>query len=409
MRRIGVLLAVAALAACQGGGNALHRAIDARIDSGEYLGAVALVARQGRIVDEYAAGHRDLAHSQPMDAATLFRIYSMTKTVATVAVLQLAEQGAFALDDPVAQHLPEFSALGVLAGGSADVPVLRQPARPLTIRHLLIHATGFAAGGGDAPAAEELLRRAALDDVSDLGDYVRRLAAVPLALDPGSRFRYDGVNTNVLGRLVEIASGLPFDHYLAERIFRPLGMKDTGFTVPLAERTRVAEMTSTDPEGRLIVSPEYAGRVAGESLQRYPSAAGGLYSTARDYARFAQMLLNGGTLDGAKILEPASVAEMMTNQLPRLDPPVEEFRAGAGFGLGGEIVLDPARRGVVGSAGLYGWPGAAATWYFIDPAQQLIAILLLQHLPQGLQRDPPKPGTAFYNQAYRSYADPAIP
>jgi len=409
MTRIGVLFAVAALAACQGGGSALHRAIDARIESGEYLGAVALVARQGRIVDEYATGHRDLARSRPMDAATLFRIYSMTKTVATVAVLQLAEQGALSLDDPVARHLPEFSSLRVYAGGTVDAPELREPARPLTIRHLLIHAAGLAVGGGEAPAAEELLRRAALDEARDLADYVRRLAVVPLALDPGSRFRYDGVNTNVLGRLVEVASGLPFDRYLAERIFRPLAMTDTGFTVPLSERGRVAEMTSTDAEGRLVVAPEYAGRVPGESIQRYPSAAGGLYSTARDYARFAQMLLNGGTLDGARILEPASVTEMMTNQLPRLDPPAEEFRPGAGFGLGGEIVLDPARRGLAGAAGIYGWPGAAATWYFIEPSQQLIAILLLQHLPQGLPRDPPKPGTAFYNQAYRSYADPAAP
>jgi CubicO group peptidase (beta-lactamase class C family) len=409
MRRIGVLLAVAALAACQGGGNALHRAIDARIQSGEYLGAVALVARHGRIVDEHATGHRDLARSQPMDAATIFRIYSMTKTVATVAVLQLAERGALSLDDPVARHLPEFAGLAVYAAGTADHAVLRPPARPPTIRHLLIHAAGLAVGVGDAPAAEELLRRAALDDAPDLADYVRRLAAVPLALDPGSRFRYDGVNTNVLGRVIEVASGMTLDRYLRERVFIPLRMPDTGFAVPLADRGRVAEMTSTDGEGRLVAAPEYAGRVAGESIQRYASAAGGLYSTARDYARFAQMLLNGGTLDGARILERTSVAEMMTNQLPRLDPPATEFRPGAGFGLGGEIVLDPARRGLAGAAGIYGWPGAAATWYFIEPSRQLIAILLLQHLPQGLPRDPPKPGTAFYNQAYRSYADPAIP
>lgn len=409
MMRIGVLLAVLLLASCQGAGSALHREIGRRIDSGEYLGAVTLVARQGRIVDQYAAGHRDLARAAPMDAATIFRIYSMTKTVTTVAVLQLAESGAFALDDPLARHLPEFSGLRVFAGGTADAPELRDPVRPLTIRHLLVHAAGFAVGGGDAPGAEELLRRAALDDSADLAEYGRRLAAVPLALDPGSRYRYDGVNTNVLGRLVEVASGLPFDRYLGERVFAPLRMPDTGFTVPPADRGRIAEMTSTDAAGRLVASPEYAGRTPGESIQRYPSAAGGLYSTARDYARVAQMLLNGGALDGAKILERSSVAEMMTNQLPRLHPPIEEFRPGAGFGLGGEVVTDPARRGVAGSVGLYGWPGAASTWYFIDRSQQLVVILLMQHLPQGLPRDPPKPGTAFYNQAYQSFAVPATP
>ncbi len=409
MTRTGVLLAALCLASCQGGGSALQRDIGRRIDSGEYLGAVALVARQGRIVDEFAIGHRDFARTAPMDSATIFRIYSMTKTAATVAVLQLAEQGAFALDDPIARHLPELAGLRVFAGGTADAPQLREPARPLTIRHLLIHASGLAVGGGDAPAAEDLLQRAALDDAADLADYVCRLAAVPLALDPGRRYRYDGVNTNVLGRLVEVASGLPFDRYLEERIFAPLGMKDTGFTVPPSASGRVAAMTSTDAEGRLIVAPEYAHGAPGESIQRYPSAAGGLYSTARDWWRFAQMLRDGGTRDGVRILGRASIQEMMTNQLPRLDPPAAEFRPGAGFGLGGEVVTDPARRGLAGSVGLYGWPGAASTWYFVDPATGLIAILLMQHLPQGLPRDPPKPGTAFYNLAYQSYAAPATP
>ena len=409
MTRSGALLVVFALASCQGDGSALHRAVRARIESGEYLGAVTLVARHGRIVDEHAVGYRDLERAAPMDAGTIFRIYSMTKTVATVAALQLAERGAFSLDDPLARHLPEFAGLKVFVGGTADAPVLRAPARPLTIRHLMIHAAGFAVGGTGAPGAGQLLRDAALDDAPDLADYVGRLAAVPLAIDPGSRFRYDGVQTNVLGRLVEVASGRTLDRYLDERNFSPLGMVDTGFVVPPAERGRIAEMTSTDSEGRLVASPEYAGRSPGESIQRYPSAAGGLYSTARDYLRFAQMLLNGGTLEGVRILERSSVAEMMTNQLPRLTPPVTEFRPGAGFGLGGEVVLDPARRGVAGSAGLYGWPGAASTWYFIDPPQGLIAILLMQHLPQGLPHDPPKPGTAFYNQAHRSFADPATP
>ncbi|MEX1994107.1 MAG: serine hydrolase domain-containing protein [Steroidobacteraceae bacterium] len=404
MYRLCLILCCLVVASCQGAGGGLRAAIDQRIDSGEYLGAVALVERHGRIVELHAAGHRDLARTAAMDVDAIFRIYSMTKTVATVGALVLADRGVFGLDDPVARFLPEFAGLQVLAGGSADAPTLRAARRPLTIRHLLIHAAGFAVGGDDAPAAVELLRRAALDDAADMADYCRRLAAVPLATDPGTRFNYDGVQFVVLGRLIEVAAGMPLDRFLQENVFAPLRMHDTGFAVPSAARGRIAEMTSTDVEGRLIASPEYAGRMPGELINRFPSAAGGLYSTARDFHRFSRMLLNGGSLDGARILERATVAEMMSNQLPRLDPPATEFRPGAGFGLGGEIVTDPARRGVAGSAGMYGWPGAASTWYFIHPSQELIAILLMQHLPQGLPRDPPKPGTAFYNQVYRSHA-----
>lgn len=404
MDRLCLSLCCLVLASCQGAGSGLRADLDRHVDTGEYLGAVALVERHGRIVELHAAGHRDLARTEAMDADTIFRIYSMTKTVATVAALVLADQGVFALDDPVARFLPEFAGLQVLAGGSADAPMVRVARRPLTIRHLLIHAAGFAVGGDDAPAAVELLRRAALDDAADMADYCRRLAAVPLAIDPGTRFNYDGVQFVVLGRLIEVAAGMPLDRFLHQRVFAPLGMIDTGFVVPPASRRRIAEMTSTDAAGRLIASPEYAGRVPGELINRFPSAAGGLYSTARDWLRFARMLLNGGSLGGVRILERATVAEMMTNQLPHLDPPAMEFRPGAGFGLGGEVVIDPVRRGLAGSAGMYGWPGAAATWYFIHPSQELVAILLMQHLPQGLPRDPPKPGTAFYNRVYQSHA-----
>ncbi len=408
-----LLLCVLVMSLGQGcaaaGFDPLHRLIESRIDSGEYLGAVSIVARQGRIVDLHAAGNRDLARTKPMEPDAIFRIYSMTKTVTTVAVLQLMEQGAFALDDPVARYLPEFARQRVFAGGSADAAMTRPAIRTLTIRHLMIHAAGFAVGGDDAPAAVELLRRAGLDDATDLADYCRRLAAVPLATEPGTRYNYDGVQIVVLGRLIEVASGMPFDRFLQVRIFAPLRMKDTGFAVPQAARGRIAEMTSTDAEGRLVAAPEYLGRTPGEPINRYPSGAGGLYSTARDYFRFSQMLLNGGSLDGARILDRATVTMMMTNQLPRLDPPATEFRPGEGFGLGGYVAIDPARRGRPGSVGQFGWTGAAATWYFIDPPQELVAILLMQHLPQGLPRDPPKPATAFYNQVYQSLVKQARP
>lgn len=402
MKRLLILLCSLAVTSCYGAGGELHRYMEQRIGSGEYLGAVALIAWHGAIVDLDSTGHRDLARTAPMDPDTIFRIYSMTKTVTTVAVLKLVEQGAITLDDPVARYLPEFSGQQVFAGGSADAPVLRPASRELTIRHLLIHAAGFAVGGPDAPESVELLARAALDDSTDLADYCRRLASVPLAVNPGTRFNYDGVQIVALGRLIEVVSGVPFDRFLQERIFAPLRLQDTGFSVPVAERGRIAEMTSTDADGRLIASPEYADRTPGEQINRYPSGAGGLYSTVRDFHRFAQMLLNRGTLDGVRILDRASVAEMLTNQLPRLDPPVDEFSPGNGFGLGGHVTIDPVRRNRAGLVGQFGWSGAASTWFVIDPAADLIAILMMQHLPQGLPRDPPKPATAFYNQVYQS-------
>lgn len=385
--------------------DALHEFMQERMDSGDYPGAVTLIAAHGRIVDWRSYGYRDLARSSPMRRDAIFRVYSMTKTATSVAVLQLAEDGALSLDDPVARHLPEFAALAVLAGGTVDAPILRAPHRPLTIRHLLIHAAGFATGSGDG-AAGELLARAGLDRATDYLAHCTRLASVPLAVDPGSRFAYDGVQFVVLSRLVEVVSGMPFDRYLHERLFAPLDMRDTGFVVPLRDRRRIVEMATSDAAGRLAPSPEYANRTAGEMINPYPSGAGGLYSTAGDWLRFSQMLLNRGELDGVRVLTPASVDEMLTNQLPRLDPPAVEFRPGAGFGIGGHLVTDPVRLGRAASAGEFGWNGAAATWYMIDPALGLIAIILMQHLPQGGPRDPPRLGPLFYNLVHQSLAGP---
>jgi CubicO group peptidase (beta-lactamase class C family) len=206
----------------------------------------------------------------------------------------------------------------------------------------------------------------------------------------------------VLSRLIEVWSGQPFDQFLRERLFKPLRMPDTGFFVPSDQRHRIAQMTSTDAQGRLISSPAYATAVAGDPINPYPSGAGGLYSTAGDYARFCQMLLNGGELDGVKILSNTTVDMMMSNQLSHLQPPQTEFRPGEGFGLGGYVVVDEARRGRLGSIGQFGWSGAAGTYFVIDRKEQLVALLMLQHLPQGLSHDPPKPSAPFYNLVHRS-------
>ena len=367
---------------------------------GGHLGAVALVQRNGRTVMQQAFGHRDLARSQPMPEDAIFRIYSMSKPIASVALLMLMEEGRLTLDDPVAQHLPEFARLQVWAGGSVDKPQLRAPARALTLRHLLTHTAGFATRGSDA--AQPLLEAAAPSAATTLEGFARRVAGVPLAADPGTRFGYDGVNTEVLGRVVEVVAGEPFDRFLQRRIFTPLGMKDTAFSVPSAQRHRIADLSAVGPGGTLVRAPGRSSLAPGVPLNDYPSGAGGLYSTAADYLRFARMLLAEGTLEGRRLLSRKTVALMRMNQLAHLDP-VAGLSAGEGFGLGVAVVVDPARRGRLSSPGAYGWSGAATTYFTIDPQEQLVAILLMQHLPRDdAPGELPKPSLKFHNLVYQA-------
>lgn len=371
------------------------------MDQGQYAGAVTLVARRGHIVQWQALGHRDLARADSMRIDAIFQIYSMTKPITSVAALLLMEDGRLALDGPVSRFLPEFARMQVLEGDKEESARLRPAVRPITIRHLLTHTAGFAVGEQLSGPAVDRLNEARLYESPSLAAYATGLAALPLANDPGQRFSYDGVNTEVLSRVIEVAAGVPFDRFVGERVLAPLRMLDTGFSVPPAKRARIVEMTSTDETGHLVAAT--AGPTTlGEMLKRYPSGAGGLYSTAGDYARFCQMLLNAGELDGVRILRRKTVALMMTNHLTHLSPPVNEFNDGEGFGLGGYVVLDPERRGQLGSAGQFGWSGAAATWFTIDPHERLLAILLMQHLPRGLPSDPPRLGKPFNDLVYRA-------
>jgi len=389
-----LLCAALVLFTASASGDPLDRAaryVEDAVKQGQYAGAVTLVARHGHVLQQQAFGYRDVARSDPMRVDAIFQIYSMTKPIASVAALQLLEQGRLTLDDPVSRFLPEFARMQV---GS------RPAARPITIRHLFTHTAGFAAGEKLSGAAVERLNDARLYESPSLKAYVAGLAALPLANDPGTRFSYDGVNTEVLSRVVEVVSGMPFDEFISKRVLAPLRMVDTGFSVPPGKRARIVEMTSTDETGRLVAASG-GPNVLGAMLKRYPSGAGGLYSTAGDYLRFCQMLLNKGELDGARILERKTVELMMSNQLT-LSPPVTEYSDGEGFGLGGYVVLDPVRRGQLGSVGQFGWSGAAATWFTIDPREDLIVILMMQHLPRRLPHDPPRLGRPFMDLVYRS-------
>ncbi|NRF65818.1 beta-lactamase family protein [Aquincola sp. S2] len=338
---------------------------------GGYMGVVALIARDGRIVFQQAHGHRDLARSLPMQTDSIFRIRSMSKLIATVAVMMLVEEGRLGLDDPVARYLPAF-------------------ARSIAVRHLLTHTAGFALEG---------LAGVDLDGATSLREYADRVARVPLGAEPGTRFAYDGVNTEVACRLVEVVAKEPFDRFVQQRILGPLGMVDTGFEVPPAQRHRIVELTMMGADDRLqrIDTP-----APGVMQKSYPSGAGGLYSTAADYARFAQMLLNGGTLDGVQLLGRKTVELMMRNHLSALQPPTMPGSPGEGFGLGGSVLLDPAARGRLGSIGQFGWTGSATTWFTLDREERLVAILLMQHLPSDHRADLPRPYAAFQNLVYQA-------
>ena len=379
----------------------LDRFMQQATDASGYLGGVVLIARNGRIVKWDSYGHRDLARRVPMQRDSIFRMYSMTKTVTAVAVLMLLEEGKLTLDDPVSRYLPEFADVPVLAGGTADAPVLRNPKTPMTLLHLLTHTAGFSAGLPGDEVAGQLRERAGPENATDLQGYAARMARVPLAADPGTRFGYDSASSELAARVVEVVSGMPFDRFLRERIFAPLQMRDTGFSVPEAQRARVVDITAMGADGKLQLDEGVSAGTPGAPLRRYSSAAGGLYSTAGDYARFSQMLLNGGQLDGEILLGRKTVEMMMRNQLTMLDPPVTQYRDDEGFGLGGSVVLENGRRGQPGSPGQFGWPGAASTSYTIDPKEQLVAILLLQHLPRSVSGDLPRISRHFYALVYQ--------
>lgn len=381
----------------------LHAFMRKATDADGYLGGVTLIARNGQIVDWQAYGSRDLARKSPMQRDSIFRIYSMSKTVATVALMMLVEDGRIALDDPLSRYLPAFADARVVTGGSVDAPLTRPASRPITMHHLPTHTAGFAAGLAGDEIAGQRVERIDPHGAPDLRGFTDRLARAPLAADPGTRFAYDGAALETVSRVVEVVSGMDFESFLQTRVFTPLRMADTGFRVPAAQRHRVVDITAMGDEGQLVIADGPSAVQPGAPLNAYDSGAGGLYSTADDYARFCQMLLDGGTLDGNRLLGRKTVELMMLNHLTMLDRPVTQFSDAEGFGLGGSVVLDVARRGQPGSVGQFGWAGAASTTYTIDRQEHLVAILLLQHLPRSDRSDDlPRISRNFYALAYQA-------
>ncbi len=350
------------------------------VDDQFHAGIITLLARNGVIADVQTYGYRDVGGKLPMTRDTICRIYSMSKIVTSVGVLALLEDGRFNLDDPVAKHLPELKDLRVMTGGTAEAPRLEPLQRPVTIKHLLTHTSGliYDFDGGDA--LHQLYQRADLWSGPGLGDFIAKAGRLPLLHQPGDKFTY-GINSDVLGALIERVSGKTFGAFLDERIFKPLGMKDTAFDVPAAKLGRLAKTYRHGADGKGLVEADPMLGVWAESGRGVRSGGAGLFSTVDDYALFAQMLCNGGTLDGHRILGRKTVELMTSNHLALLPEAAHAFNRAKGFGLGVEVSLDPGRGSVPTSQGQFGWYGAATTYCQIDPKEKLVAIAFAQHFP----------------------------
>lgn len=370
------------------------RLVQGYVDDGKIPGAISLVARRGKVVHCETYGKADAENGRPMEADTIFRIYSMTKPIASVALMTLYEQGKFQLDDPAAKFIPEFEGLKVFAGGTADQPQLREPSRPMTVRDLLMHTSGLVSAATPSSVGE-LYTRAELRGSASTGtlaDMVKKVGGLPLACDPGSAWNY-GISTDLVGFLCEVIGGMPFDRFLQERIFTPLGMRDTGFHVPAPEMPRFAanyRRGSADEPSYVLIDKADDSSIYARP-RTYFSGAGGLVSTAADYARFGKMLANGGELDGARILGTRTLQYMAMNHLPGgrdlagmgQSRFTETTMEGIGFGLGFAVLLDPTVAQVIGTPGEYYWGGAASTAFFISPAEELVMLFLTQLMPSG--------------------------
>jgi CubicO group peptidase (beta-lactamase class C family) len=364
----------------------IDTAINREIEQGKISGAVALIAKDGKTVYHKSFGYADIASRTPMQRDSIFRIASMTKAITSVAVMMLYEQGHFMLNDPVSDYIPAFKNPRVALSFGADgaVTATRPANGEIKIVDLLSHSSGISYAFMDQPLQRSYQAAGIIDGLTardlKLADGINLLASQPLLFDPGAEFSY-GLNTDVLGYLVEVVSGKPLDVFFAEEIFRPLEMTDTFFYLPDDKADRLVTLYA-EVDGRLRVSdgteadikldnPRYP--VEGEKA--YFSGGAGLSSTASDYGRFVQMLLNEGALDGKRLLSRKSV-ELMRS--PRLGLP---WTVGASFGLGFEVLDDLGTYGELGSAETYSWGGAFNTTFWIDPAENLVGIFMSQARP----------------------------
>ncbi len=358
--------------------NVLHETTKRFVDNGQHAGIITLLARDGKIVDFAAYGYRDIEKQLPMERDTICRVYSMSKIIACAATLILFEEGRFNLDDPIAKYLPELKDMKVWIGGTKDAPKTEPLKRPITIKHLLTHTSGRIYDFAGDDELTKLWRSAELWTGPGLTNFTTKLGKLPLKHQPGDAWTY-GVNMDVLGALIERISGKTFEAFLQQRLFEPLGMQDTSFDVPEAKMNRLAKTYKHGPNGKFVEDkplietwPE-----AGHGIE---AGGAGIFSTADDYAQFAQMLCNGGTLNHHRILGRKTVELMTANHMVTL-PNNQAATRQKGFGFGVEVTTDPGQLSIPSSVGQFGWYGAATTYCQIDPKEKIVAIAFAQHFP----------------------------
>lgn len=367
---------------------ALDAWVETMIATGKLAHAQTTVFKAGATIHTNCQGVMDIAGDATLRPDAIFRIYSMTKPVTAVALMTLIEEGKCALEDPLAKFIPAFSDTRVYSGGDIDNFDTEVPHAPLTIRHLLTHTGGLTYANQKVEPVATLYRNKKVDFSAARDDFaaaVDTVAGLPLIFHPGSRWHYS-ISHDVMGRLIEVISGQRFDRFLEERIFQPLRMADTGFRIATENHHRLTAIYGYDKEGQLKdISAYSADRfLRGGTLL---SGGGGLVSTSADYLRFARMLLNKGTLDGARILQPATVERMTRNDLSGDLPTMGAAQdsgdelTGIGFGLIGAVMLDPAQSVFDGSPGDYCWGGAASTYFWVDPQEEMVVTFMTQLMP----------------------------
>jgi CubicO group peptidase (beta-lactamase class C family) len=363
------------------------------LDTGRLPCAAILIERRGEVAHTSLQGYMDVERGRAVTEDTLFRIYSMTKPITSVALMMLVEEGAIALDDPVHRYIPQWRNLGVYEAGFIGTFRTRPASAPMRIVDLLRHTSGLTYGLQQRTNVDAAYRKFGFGDpagTSTLDAMIEGLAKIPLEASPGEVWNYS-VSTDVLGYLIGKVSGVPFEDFLRQRIFAPLGMTDTGFHVPPEKASRLAACYVATPDGRMQLQDDpLTSRYL--KAPSFVSGGGGLVSTTADYLRFCRMLLNGGVLEDARLLSPKTVELMTANhlpggkELPEMSVSLfgETGYSGVGFGLGFAVTTNPARSLLPGSVGDFSWGGMASTCFWIDPREQLIVIFMTQLMPSTL-------------------------
>jgi CubicO group peptidase (beta-lactamase class C family) len=359
----------------------LHALIQGEIDQKHLAGAVTILARHGKIVEYRTYGQRDLATAAPMTKGIIFRDYSMTKPVTGVAMMILYEQGKWLPSDPISKYIPEFAHLKVQKGVDADgKSILVDPDHPPTMRELMTHTAGFSYGREKSPA-DAMYGDLKVMQSANLQEMIDKLAKIPLLYQPGKGWLYSA-SMDIQGYIVEKLSGQSLPDFMREHIYTPLGMRDAGFFVPEDKRARFATNYHANPQGELVANP--AGDYAAQPTMA--SGGGGMVSTAEDYYRFAQMLANGGTLNGERVLAPSTVKLMTSPHVPaslltgEFGIGLSVIRPGFAWGYDCAVIFDPPEANLSDGKGTFFWDGAAGTWFFVDPTNDIVFVSMIQRM-----------------------------